>query len=146
MNNQQQLIQQVLERDMATEPKRFCSKCGSNKTYVSRAGTACNRNQVSSEGRIYFHKSPSETWYRNGYGGLLCKKCYEAQRYHLRKTRYIKSGGEISRITHRKIRLLSLHTEVFDNTLTRIVDYYIKNRLDPETRKEVLDALKEEEK
>ena len=145
MNYRQQLIQQVLERDdMARQPKRFCSKCGSNKTYVSRAGTHCSRNQVSSEGRIYFHKSPSECWYRTGHGRLLCKNCYEAQRYKLRKTSYTRDG--MSRTTHMKIRLLSLHTEVFDNTITRIVDYYIKNRLDPKTRKEVLGALKEKEK
>jgi hypothetical protein len=131
---------------MTREPKRHCSKCGSNKTSVARAGTMCSRNQTSSEGRIYFHKSPSENWYRNAYRGLLCKKCYSAQRYNQRKTRYTK-GGAMSRTTHRKIQLLRLHqSEVYDNIITRIVDYYIKNRLDRQTRKQLLHALKEEEK
>jgi hypothetical protein len=97
---------------------------------------------TSTEGRINPPKSHYELWYQDGRGGWLCNRCTERRRYyHRRAGNEIKYGCFTSKETYHKLRFLRFHKERYGATLTRIVDYYIKNRLEPKTRKELLEKV-----
>jgi hypothetical protein len=94
---------------------------------------------TSTEGKI---NPPKSLWYQDGKGGWLCNRCKERRTYYDRRAgNETKYGCFTSRETYQKLRFLRFHKERYGATLTRIVDYYIKNRLEPKTRKELLEKV-----
>ena len=121
--------------------KRYCSSCGSNKTYAVKKGHRTG-DYVSTESKIYPPKSPYELWYQDGRGGWLCNRCMERRRYYGKRARNeTKYSCFTSKETYQKLRFLRFHKERYGASLTRIVDYYIKNRQDSKTRKELLEKV-----
>ncbi len=67
---------------------------------------------------------------KDGRGGWLCNRCTERRRYYDRRAgNETKYSCFTSKETYQKLRFLRFHKERYGASLTRIVDYYIKNRL-----------------
>ena len=121
--------------------KRYCSNCGSNKTYAVESGHKTG-DYVGTEGKIFLPKSPYELWYQDGRGGWLCNRCTGRRRYYDRRAgNETKYSCFTSKDTYQKLRLLRFHKERYGATLTRVVDYYVKNCLDSKTRKELIEKV-----
>jgi hypothetical protein len=97
---------------------RSCIRCGSTKTTKWRDG-----------------KYSGDCWYKYN-EAFQCNNCY---RKHVMPERYAWVNMWVK--DKRKISKLRVGSDTTFDVLDRVVDYYINNRLDPITRKELLAKL-----
>lgn len=108
---------------------RRCSKCG-NETTINK----CAGKQYFIHGKTERFLHDSLYWYKDGKGGWLCLKCYRSKRREVENMYVV----DVKRNTGRKIKRLRYANEKIPNVIDRITNYYIENRFDAKTRKQIL--------